>query len=42
MTKLSSEKPELFKGRHFNHLLTSKITGPGTMVLHVWEAVLAA
>ena len=21
MTKLSSEKPELFKGRHFNHLL---------------------
>ena len=21
MTQLSSEKPELFKGRHFNHLL---------------------
>jgi transposase-like protein len=21
MTRLSSEKPELFKGRHFNHLL---------------------
>jgi transposase-like protein len=21
MTHLSSEKPELFKGRHFNHLL---------------------
>jgi hypothetical protein len=20
MTKLSSEKPEIFKGRHFNHL----------------------
>jgi hypothetical protein len=23
MTRLSSEKPELFKGRHFNHLLIS-------------------
>jgi hypothetical protein len=27
------------KNRQFD---TSKITGPGTMVLHVWEAVLIA
>ena len=24
MTQLASEKPELFKGRHFNHLLITQ------------------
>ena len=27
MTQLSSEKPELFKGRHFNHLLIIQAEG---------------
>jgi hypothetical protein len=34
MTQLPSDKPELFKGRHFN--------SPRAMILQVWEAALAA
>ena len=51
MIQLPGEKLTLFQGSHFNYLLIiqavrqfdkSEITGPGIIVLHVWEAALAA
>jgi hypothetical protein len=48
MTQISSEKPELFSGIELANKIkkwqfdTSVISSPGTMILQIWEAALAA